>query len=636
MLNYPFLNLYLLVFTIIFIDKSSNIVKVLSNISNLSQTKIISCDIFSHEKLLQQKIDHEIIENYILDDDQKTIDELIIKKSNDWYKQDGISEFLKFENMNLGSLLELEIAPYFLEIIKNFIGIKRIISTENPSEIKSPALISLMVEVLNKDKKITIKSYNSLKVNTLTFDRVAIPIKFGNKFFTIWVSRNFALKIKNMVEFITNSIFNLNFNFSNVSKRKSIILLDFNPMIFGDFLKNLSKLDQNIVLLNQRRPAVWNLQSLKNVKKSNSEIIKLENFLNFKSSSIIKEKQKELQKCLQKMFLNDDALIEFFSIDQISFWPCIKNDFIQMCNERFNEIIKKFVLSKELIKKLNISCMIFLYDSPPEEKTFINAANEFNIPGIILQHGLLTKRDTGILTSILPFIPPNGIKHGLWGTESEKMWKEMGVNNKDILLIGNPRYDELFKMRNKCKNKNIILLGTSILPELAYSSIDTNMLIKFKNILQGVCRTSVNIPNKKLIIKLHPGQHSSYDIKPIIKEIDPSVPIYKNNNIVELIKDCEVFVYIGYSTVLLEAMILNKPTITFKAGPDWDYEDEIFESGSTILVTNMAEFESALKKILFDDTFRNQLLEKSKQYIDKCFINHGNSSQNLTDILKNY
>ena len=50
----------------------------------------------------------------------------------------------------------------------------------------------------------------------------------------------------------------------------------------------------------------------------------------------------------------------------------------------------------------------------------------------------------------------------------------------------------------------------------------------------------------------------------------------------------------------------------------------------------MAEFESALKKILFDDTFRNQLLEKSKQYIDKCFINHGNSSQNLTDILKNY
>jgi glycosyltransferase involved in cell wall biosynthesis len=601
---------------------------------NLSKTKIISCDVFSHEKLLQQKIDHDVIENYILDDDQKLIDELIIKKSHEWYDQDGISEFLKFENMNLGSLLELEIAPYFLEIIKNFIGIKRVMEKENPSEIKSSTLISLIVKSFIKDKEIKLNSYNSLKGSALTFDRVAIPIKFGNKFFTIWISRNFAIKIKNLVEFVTNLIFK--FNFSNISKRKSIILLDFNPMVCGDFLKNLSQLNRNIVLLNQRRPAVWNLESLKNVKKSNSKIIKLETFLNSKYSFIIKQKQKELQQNLQKMFLNDTALIEFFSIDKISFWPCIKDNFIEMCSERFNEIIKKFILSKELIKKLNPSCMIFLYDSPPEEKTFINAADEFNIPGIILQHGLLTKRDTGTLTSLLPFIPPNGIKHGLWGSESEKMWHEMGVNNKDILLIGNPRYDELFKMRDKCKNKNIILLGTSILPELAYSSIDTNMLIKFKNILKGICKTSVNIPNKQLIIKLHPGQHSSYDIQPTIKEIDPSISIYKNNNVVELLKDCEVFIYIGYSTVLLEAMILNKPTITFKIGPDWDYDDEIFKSGSTILVTNMVEFENALKKILFDEIFRNQLLERSKRYIEKCFVNQGNSSQYLKNILKDY
>ncbi len=623
-------------YTIVFVDKSSNITKLLSEVTNFTQTKIISCDVFSHEALLQMEIDHEIIENYIYDNDQDLIDKLIINKSHEWYQQEGISELLKFENMNLGSLLELEIVPYFLQIIKNFIGIKKVIDKENPSVVISPDTLSLMVKTFTMHKNVTIKSHVSLKTTTLTFDRVAIPINLGKKLFTIWVSREFALKIKNVIESITNLIFRFKFDLSNASKRKSIILLDFNPMLFGDFLKDLSQLDKNIILLNQRRPAVWNLQSLNNVKKSNSKIIKLENFLNSKLSSVIRQRQKELQKRLQKMFLDDDIFINFFSIDGFSFWPSIKNDFIEMCSKRFNEIIKKFVLSKELIKKMNISCMLILYDSAPEEKVFIHATNEFKIPGIILQHGLLTKRDTGIVKSILPFIPPIGIKHGLWGKESENMFCQMGVKNEDILLIGNPRYDELFRMKNKCKNKNTILLGSSILAELAYSRIDTHMLIKFNDIFREICKTSVSIPNKKLIVKLHPGQHSSYDVKPILKEIDPSVAIYKTNNIADLMKDCDVFVYIGYSTVLLEAMILNKPTITFKIGPDWDYEHKLFQSGATVLVTTINEFEDALKKILFDEVFRNELIEKGKKYVDDYFINHGNSSQSFINILKNY
>ena len=81
------------------------------------------------------EIDHEIIENYIHDDDQDLIDKLIIDKSHEWYRQEGISELLQFENMNLGSLLELEIAPYFLQIIKNFIGVKRVIDKENKRSV---------------------------------------------------------------------------------------------------------------------------------------------------------------------------------------------------------------------------------------------------------------------------------------------------------------------------------------------------------------------------------------------------------------------------------------------------------------------------------------------------------------------
>jgi len=83
-------------------------------------------------------------------------------------------------------------------------------------------------------------------------------------------------------------------------------------------------------------------------------------------------------------------------------------------------------------------------------------------------------------------------------------------------------------------------------------------------------------------------------------------------------------------------MILNKPTITFKIGPDWDYEDKLFQSGATVLVTTINEFEDALKKILFDEGFRHELIEKGKKYVDDYFINQGNSSQSLINTLKNY
>ncbi len=625
-----------MVYTVVLVENSPNIIKLLSEIADLAQTKVISLDILSHNMLSKLGIEHEKVESYIDKDDQELIDKLIIDKSHEWYQQEGISELLKFENMNLGSLLELEIAPYFLQIMKNFIGVKRIIDKENPSIVIASTPLASMVEAVMMNKKIKIQSYVIPNPSSLSYDRVAIPINIGKKLFTIWISRDFALKIKNIVESITNLIFKFKFNFSNASKRKSILLLDFNPMLYGDLLGELSKLDRNIVLLNQRRPAVWNLQSLNNIKRSNSKIIKLDDLLNSKLSSIIIQKQNELRTRLQQISL-DDMLTEFFSIEGNSFWPSIKDSFIEMCSKRFHEAIERLVLSRELFEKMNIACMLILYDTASEEKILLHTAKEFKILGIILQHGgIFTKRDTGRLTTILPFIPPTCIKHGLWGEEAENVFRQMGVKDEEMILIGNPRYDELFRMKNKCKNKGSILIGSSILPELAYSRIDTNTLIQFENMFREVCRICVNIPNKKLIIKLHPGQHSSYDIKPIVNEIDPPIPIYKTNNISDLMKDCDVFVYIGFSTVILEAMILNKPTITFQIGPDWEYENKIFQNGATCLVKTLKEFEDALNNVLFNDTFRNDLIQKGEKYIDDYFVNRGDSSNSLAELLKQY
>jgi len=607
----------------------------MSKIRDDNKNKIISFDMTAHNALSKLGIAHEKVENYIDINDQNLIDKLVIDKSHEWYEQEGISDFLQFENLNLGSLLELEITQYFLLIMKNFVGVIRIIEKEKPLFISASPLLASMVKIIDKNNTIVVQSHTAKITASLILDRVAISINIGGKLFTIWISRNLAIKIKNIIESLTNMIFNIKLNLHSVSNKKSIMLIDFNTMLHGDLLKGLSRLDKDVILLNERRPAVWNIKSLKNVRQCKCKVLRLKDFLNPKLQSIIINKQNELHTKIKEMSLNN-KLEEYFSIEGHSFWSSIKENFVSMCLERFNEAIERFELSKQLFEKIDVACMLILYAVAPEEKVIIHVAQRFKIPGLILQHGVYPQiQNTERSRILFNIIPLTGIKHSLWGKETQEYFLQLGVKDDDIVLVGSPRHDEFFRIKTKCKNRGFILLAYGYISE-TYLGIDTNALKQYENLLREVCKISVNIPNKKLIIKMHPGQSIPYDLNHIIHAVNPSTPIYKTQYILDLMKDCDVLVSLGPSTILLEAMILDKPTITFAIDPQWYYEDKIFKSGATLLVKTPKDFEDALNNVLFNTEFRNELLQKGKKFVNEYLINHGNSSEFLASFINDH
>ena len=46
-----------------------------------------------------------------------------------------------------------------------------------------------------------------------------------------------------------------------------------------------------------------------------------------------------------------------------------------------------------------------------------------------------------------------------------------------------------------------------------------------------------------------------------------------------------------------------------------------------------ANVEKYLKKILYDDEFRQTLLQKNKFYLKKFLANHGNASQKIAEMI---
>ena len=82
-------------------------------------------------------------------------------------------------------------------------------------------------------------------------------------------------------------------------------------------------------------------------------------------------------------------------------------------------------------------------------------------------------------------------------------------------------------------------------------------------------------------------------------------------------------------------MILKKPTITLLFNEDEFIEEPIIKSGATTYATNIKEFSEVLDKILNDTEFRDNLVEKGNDLINKYMIQQGTSSHFLAKYIHN-
>ncbi len=606
------------------------------SVEKISNSKIISFDYKTHIELTKLGIKHEIVEQYFEPNDEKIIEKTVYDKFLKWHEQDWVSQYLYLDKLNLGSLLDQFIGMYFLQIVKKFVCINRIIENEKPTTIYASNDLTKIILKISKFDQITVNSIPGKEQSLLYYDRIQIPIKIASKSFTIWISRKNFLQLKNFVEKLTINIFRLKPKIKTKNSSKSILLLDFNTLLDGNFINELSSINKEVILLNERKPAIWNIDSFKKIKNSKSKILRLHDLMNKQVELEILKKQKHIESNLEKLKQMSE-FESFFSFEDETIWPIIKDEFIQMCSKYFREATIRYKLSQSLFEKLNITSLLILYPNAAEERVIIHVAHQFNIPGIVLQHGV--PPHTKYYEKFLSLWYPSEQKHlihAIWDKTEKKHLKTLGIKDKNFVLTGSHRLDLLLSIKNECKNNNSILLASSTLAkqdEPLDSSTFTS--IEYGQMLKDICTIGNNIPNKKLIVKLHPAQSPTFDAKMLIHEIDDSIPIYQHENILPLLKNCDVLVCMEYSTILLEAMILNKPTITSLVYSDWFEDDEMIQRGATLTVRTKEEFELALKRILNDTEFRNNLIKKGNEFVNDFLENQGQSVKSIKQLLEN-
>lgn len=617
---------------LILVGDVTNFLKLEELILKYPSAKIFSLNFLSHTILSKKQIVHKIGESFLTDEDFLEIDNLTKNASTNWYRNDIIKNHLDFLDINIGNLIEMELHHYFLPIYTNILIVKHIFSKINFRLVISSSNIDNYIKQSCEQEKIDFISIEKQSKSSLIFDTLNIKLNFFKFPISLKISRKTYSNIKNASEKIIHLF--LGFKNNHISK-KSILLVDFNPVLYDDLLDSLSKLDKHILLLNTRRPAVWNLNSFRIMLRNKCKIISLSKYEKNSFKQITKSQNNFLEK-ENELWKNDDVFLRFFSINSLSLWPSIRESFKKITHSRLSESIKMITLLREFLIETKPSLILNWSETAQEEKMIIQIAKKLNIQTFYLQHAMAAteeiSKNTGYFMSHLawPFLSDKQI---VWGSPAKNYG--LSYNNKNLLIAGSPRHDKFFNFKKQISNKKIILFAPTTPSAVSSKNLTTESIQIFYDFIKKTCEIINNIPEKKLIVKPHPTPALIYDIEKLVKEVDPGITITYSDDLLNVLNSCDLVITTNNSTIAIEAMMLDKPVISLQT-QDSFLEEQIVKMNAVLSVNTISEIEPKIKQLLKDVNLQKQLLANSKLFLDYHFANQGTASKQLSNILDDF
>ena len=361
------------------------------------------------------------------------------------------------------------------------------------------------------------------------------------------------------------------------------------------------------------------------------------NDFNKKIGNKIKQEQQQKKNELEVMWDNNLIFQEIFVIENYSVWNSIKESFTKMCNARFLDSVERLMLLQQLFTKYDISVILEWAETAPHEKEVIHVAKRYGKKIVMLQHAMSPNGDiwdrAGRFFSYFSSSLKSD-KQVVWGETTKEHAMQYGHNSENIIPVGSPRHDKFFRAK-KINSKGMILLATTGISEFFAETSTTNDYVKFNDFVREVCRVVKNLKDKKLVIKPHPQPDFVNNIIDLIKEIDPQIEIVFDTDLIELINSCEMLITFNNSTIALESMILNKPTISLQTDK-WAEENELVKKHGMVSISKLEDIEPSIHSILKDDVFKINILKNSDNFIQKYYTNRGSASTFLAQFLENF
>ena len=619
----------------IFINDPEQIKKI--DLDEIHNSTVFSFNIYVHKELEKKNISHKIAETYLSKNDKIEIINKTIELLK-WHNEDFLNSSFNLYDVNFLSLLDTnELNFLILDHLYDFVIIKRIIESENIDSILMSDSFLKSIQKHPRLKKINVKTFLIDDNYSLAFDTIKFSIPIGSYELPISISRKRFIKLKKLFEKIIYTSFLLWMN--PKKQNKSVILIEFNPIQYEELLNEIKKTGVNIILLNRRRSAIWNYKAFKIIRKNNCKFINSSKILQSFQSDFKKYSESLPQK-LDDLWKNSEFFESKFQFEGYSFWNAIKDILLSSIKSRIPEFLEFIFISNYISNSLNVTSILSLYENGELEKSLLQSTKN-KIPSMLLEHGYVDYVEEISRFDFTTMHTSFNDKIAVWGNKQKNYLLDFRKTDPNSIIVsGSPRHDVFFNIsqENAKSNsrKNFLIIPSPLINMTAL--IDTQIFLKYEELLQKILLILKSFVNVKISVKLHPVQHPSNDfIRNVISNYDPKIQIFQNSSITDHINNSDVIIILdaqqlGPSTPFLESLILKKP-IAFITIDDEILPFECATDGSCIYLRSRDDLEKPFFKLLNDKDTINQLIKHGQLHLSKFLSNPGVASKKLANAL---
>ncbi|HLD00359.1 MAG TPA: UDP-N-acetylglucosamine 2-epimerase [Candidatus Nanoarchaeia archaeon] len=407
---------------------------------------------------------------------------------------------------------------------------------------------------------------------------------------------------------------------SAISKPKVLLLTFTNHL--GTEIFRISKIEQNISKHSDAKPFVLVADplsrcSIKKIRSSNNTLY------NYYTKEIIRNAKRLATKLSgQWRSIPTAKKIEMFTYQSQDFYPFIRYNLDFLYSSEFiTQVIKYYYSFQRAIETENVQAIVITSQNNIIEKCLIAASIKKNIPVIVVQHG--------IALGFLPTLDtPSNVYFAVFGRKYQKDLIDHGIPEKNIFVTGPIIFDGIEKFIAPLpKNEKAILLATSPMVEDRFMEKEAYFL-RIKKILYDLKKI-----NPTIVIKLHPREKNRSEYEQILEESGIPGKVISDTNRDEhygLIEHSNIVVTFG-STVALEAMIINRPTLTIDLFDTQNPSNDVIRSAdATTAVHYTRDIGDVAASLLTAGFFSAEASRKADEFVqDICYKIDGKASERV-------
>ena len=210
----------------------------------------------------------------------------------------------------------------------------------------------------------------------------------------------------------------------------------------------------------------------------------------------------------------------------------------------------------------------------------------------------------------------------------------MGAPADKIFVTGQPRFDLIRQVKidrahimaklGVPGNSDIIVLATQPVGELRTEK-------NRGELIEAVLSAMIEFQEKQLVIKLHPSEKLE-KYQEMLTKVNSNAIICQDIDLYGLLRECDLLMAV-YSTVALEAMILDKPVIIINLTGKPDIMPYA-KSGAALGVYQKEDLAPAIRKALYDLEVRRELEQNRKSFVaEHVYKVDGQSSKRVAELI---